>query len=121
MTKKRPPSFSVRYSFWLLSKLLISVLLLLCFFAFIRLHLQSRQQYSIAHALYGGASSRMQVVRILQFMFIQSLATRSPFFYGRQRSASVKVILIKQFSILFFIGKSDSYVWRWSNGCDDSL
>ncbi|KAJ4976020.1 hypothetical protein NE237_001126 [Protea cynaroides] len=128
MTKKRPPSFSVRYNFWLLSKLVISLLLLFCFFTFIGLHLQSRQQYSIAHALRfrrldehfvgipkiaflflarknlpldfiwgsffenaGGANFSIYVHSEPGFVFDKS-TTRSPFFYGRQLSASVKVM-----------------------------
>ncbi|KAJ4982240.1 hypothetical protein NE237_033077 [Protea cynaroides] len=50
MTKKRPP-FLVRYVFRLVSKLVVFLSLGFCFFALLRLHSQSRQQFSVAHAL----------------------------------------------------------------------
>ncbi|XP_043688816.1 glycosyltransferase BC10-like isoform X2 [Telopea speciosissima] len=127
MTKKRPP-FSVRYVFWFLLKLMISLSLVLCFFALLKLNSQSRQQFAIPHArryrsldehfvgtpkiaflflarkdlpldfLWWGffenadaANFSIYVHSEPGFVFDES-TTRSPFFYGRQLSKSVKVM-----------------------------
>ncbi|XP_042477506.1 glycosyltransferase BC10-like isoform X2 [Macadamia integrifolia] len=50
MTKKRP-AFTVRYIFWVGSKLVISLSLVLCFFVLLNLDSQSMQPFSITHAL----------------------------------------------------------------------
>ncbi|XP_010244121.1 PREDICTED: uncharacterized protein LOC104588028 [Nelumbo nucifera] len=47
MTKKRPPS-TLRHVFWFGTKLVISISIVLCVFALLRLHSQSKLQSSIA-------------------------------------------------------------------------
>ncbi|XP_042519616.1 glycosyltransferase BC10-like [Macadamia integrifolia] len=127
MTKKRP-SFSVRYVFWFVLKLLLSLSVVLCFFALLKLNSQSRQQFSIAYArsslsldehfvgipkiaflflarkdlpldfVWWGFFENADALNFSiyvhsepGFLFDES-TTRSPLFYGRQLSKSVKVM-----------------------------